>query len=167
MKDFLKVLYVATVGLLVAVFAYPAIHEIGHFLAALTCGCTVAEIHVFPIAFIKCDIGSLGSYDKIFVGLSGMASPFLLSVPRVKNFRLWFPLFVMRGICFLSFLISGFSIILSWRGKIVQNEDIIQLLGICADGKPIIYAFVIVMTVLSFVIIAVDKPIKRFLAYLK
>ena len=166
LKDFLKILYIIVVGLLMAMFVYPVLHEFGHLLATLAFGGSVGKISIFPAAYTECNVFSVSTFGKAIIGLSGMLFPMLLSWFRFKNFYAWYPVFALRGIGLLSFAISAVSIVLFYNGVVVENEDVVQILQICSEHTVMTIASVIVMAVLSAVLILTDHPIKRFLDYL-
>ena len=166
LRDFLKILYIIVVGLLVSMFIYPILHESGHLLATLAFGGSVGKVSIFPAAYTECDVLSISALGKAVIGLSGMIFPMLFSWVRFKNFYVWYPVFVLRGIIFLSFAISAVSIGLFYNGTIVENEDVVQVLRICSEHTVMTIASVIVMAVLSAVLILTDHPIKRFFDYL-
>lgn len=64
LRDFLKVVYIFVVGLFMAVFVYPVLHEAGHLFATLAVGGDVAEVGIFPVAYTKCDIFSVQNYNE-------------------------------------------------------------------------------------------------------
>ena len=80
MKDYLKLIPITVVGLITALVLYPFFHEIGHTIATLFFGGEVKEIHVFPAAYVVCEISKIKEYGEIMIGLSGMLFPFLISI---------------------------------------------------------------------------------------
>lgn len=166
LRDFLKIIYIFVVGLFVAVFVYPIMHEMGHLIATLAVGGNVAEIRIFPVAYTKCDIFSVNSFGQVIIGLSGMIFPMLFAWIRFKKFYVWYPIFVLRGIILLSLVISVISIILFYSGITVANEDVVQILQICDGHSSIVVVAVTGMTVLSVVIFLIDRPFSRFIEYL-
>lgn len=166
LKDILKILYIIVVGLLMSLLIYPMLHELGHLLATLAFGGSVGKISVFPAAYTECNVFSVSSFGKVVIGLSGMLFPILFSGFRFKNFYAWYPVFVLRGIGFLSFVISAASIILFFNGITVENEDVVQVLQISSEHSALTIGMVFVMTILTAALIITDRPIKRFMDYL-
>lgn len=134
--------------------------------ATIAFGGSVGKVSIFPAAYTECDVLSVRPLGKAVIGLSGMIFPMLFSWLRFKNFYVWYPVFVLRGIIFLSFAISAVSIGLFYNGTIVENEDVVQVIRICSEHTVMAIALVIVMAVLSAVLILTDHPIKQFLDYL-
>lgn len=166
MRDFLKIIYIFVVGLFVAVFVYPIMHEMGHLIATLAVGGNVAEIRIFPVAYTKCDVFSVNSFGKAIIGLSGMIFPMFFAWIRFKKFYIWYPMFVLRGIVLLSLIISVVSIVLFYSGITVANEDIVQILQICDGHSSIVIGTVFGMTILSVILFLTDRPFRQFLKYL-
>ena len=166
LRDFLKIVYIFVVGLFMAVFVYPVLHEAGHLFATLAVGGNVAEVSVFPVAYTKCDIISVNSFGQVIIGLSGMMFPMLFAWIRFKKFYVWYPIFVLRGIILLSLVISVISIVLFYSGITFANEDVVQILQICDGHNTIVVVAVTGMTVLSVVIFLIDRPFSRFIEYL-
>lgn len=166
MRDFLKIVYITVVGLIVAVFIYPLLHEAGHAIATVCLGGQITEFSVFPVAYTGCEVIEIDTYGKIIVGLSGMILPMIISAASPRNFYSWYPLFVLRGISFLAFVISSVSIILSFHGTFVANEDVAQLLRLCGDKTTLICTLVVMMLLVSAALLLTGRPIKRFCKYL-
>ncbi len=126
MKDYLKLIPITIVGGITALLFYPFFHEIGHTIASLVFGGEVKEIHVFPTAYVVCDIRNTKEFGKIMIGLSGMLFPFLISIlMQPKKFWSWFACFIFRGVCILSFVISLIAIVMFRFGQEIENEDIV------------------------------------------
>ena len=166
LRDFLKIVYILVVGLFMAVFVYPVLHEAGHLFATLAVGGDVAEVGIFPVAYTKCDIFSVNSFGQVIIGLSGMMFPILFAWIKFKKFYIWYPIFVLRGIILLSFVISVISIVLFYSGIAVAKEDVIQIFQICDDYHSIVIGIVLGMTTLSATLFLTDRPFSHFLEYL-
>ena len=147
-------------------FVYPILHESGHLLATIAFGGSVGKVSIFPAAYTECDVLSISALGKAVIGLSGMHFPMLFSGFRFKSFYAWYPVFILRGIGFLSFSISVISIILFFNGITIEHEDVVQVIQLCNDYTIVTIVVVAVMVALSAILILTDRPIKRFSEYL-
>ncbi len=101
MKDYLKLISITIVGGITALLLYPFFHEIGHTIASLIFGGEVKEIHVFPMAYVVCDVRNTKELGKIMIGLSGMLFPFFISIlMQPKKFWSWFACFIFEEYAF-------------------------------------------------------------------
>lgn len=147
-------------------FIYPILHESGHLLATIAFGGSVGKVSIFPAAYTECDVLSISALGKAVIGLSGMLFPMLFSWVRFKNFYAWYPIFALRGIGLLSFVISAVSIALFYNGIVVENEDVVQVLQISSEHSALTIGMIFVMMILTISLIITDRPIKRFVDYL-
>lgn len=166
MKDFLKLFLIAVVGGLTAIILYPIIHEIGHGVSAIIFGVEVKELHIFPNAYVICDVSRTKEFGKIMIGLSGILLPFILSAfVQPKKFWGWYTCFILRGVCILSFGFSLIAIALFNFGREIENEDIVQVLKI----EPMyawIYALAfIVLMLIDLFLVAKSQPIQKCIRY--
>lgn len=164
MKDAIKIAVMTLTGLVVAIIIYPFIHESGHVLATLISGGKVKEFMVFPLPNILSDVSGISNASFVFIGLSGVMLPFLLSVVfRPKHFFLWYCSFVFKGIVLLSMLISSVVIIMNRFGLAQSNDDMIKVLDYWQNGTAILLPLLFLSGFLMVVSIAKDHPIKRIL----
>lgn len=166
MKDVLKVFGLVFVGLFIAIFIYPTLHEFGHMLATFVLGGSVKEFHVFPMAYVVCDMSHTRVLSKIIIGLSGMLLPFLLSsIVQPKKFWGWYICFITRGVCILSFVISLAAIVLFHLEREIENEDIIQVLKMEPAYGGIYFAFLMLLLVADIILVVRSRPINQCLRY--
>lgn len=166
MKDWIKVIFIMVVGLLIAVFVYPALHELGHMLSAAVCGGEIRELHIFPSAYVVCDTVNMGDVDKIIVGLSGMLLPFLLtSMMQPKKFWSWYSCFILRGVCILSFLISLTAVVMFRFEREIPNEDMTQVLQVQPIYGNAYFIGLIILLLLELYLVVKSRPIKQCFEY--
>lgn len=166
MKDATKIAAITLVGLLIAVFLYPILHESGHSLAAVIAGAEVKEFHLFPLPNVLCDVHSVTIPGMIWIGFSGMLFPFLLvSVIQPKKFWLWHISFIMRGICLLSFLISIVGAFLYGTGFEIANEDITQVIAIAPAFSFVYIIGLMGLMIWDIILMVNSKPILRYLEF--
>lgn len=162
MKVFFKSVMLFAIGLFTASIVYPFLHELGHFSASAVCGVTVAELALFPLPSVLCCNNDWNTATVIFVGLSGIILPYLLTVmPPPKDFWLWYSWLVIKGITILSLIISFISVIMYFIGKPLPNDDMTQLLGFTSDYAAFYLIGFIVLAVISVLQIIKTKPFKR------
>lgn len=166
MRDVLKSIGLLIVGLMIAVFFYPFIHEFSHSIIALLVGAEIFEFNILPVPNILCNVSKVDDVGIVAIGLSGMILPFLFSaVIKPKRFWLWYANFLIKGISVLAFLISGIATISFMSGKPIPNEDITQVLGIWQTGKYAILVVLVLLVCAALISIVKDKPIRRCIEY--
>ncbi len=162
MKDYLKVFAIAVVGGIIAIVIYPFFHETGHMIATLVFGGNVKEFHVFPTAYVVCDINKASIFGRIMIGVSGMLFPFLLSsLAQPKSFWGWYMCFITRGICVLSFAISLYAIAAFRLGSEIPNEDIVQVLKMDHKNNVLYFCVFLLLMSSEFILIARSHPIRQ------
>lgn len=166
MKDFLKIIGIILVGLFTAVIIYPMLHEAGHSLIALTVGADVVEFNLFPLPNVMCNVIGIDNTGLVAIGLGGIIVPYFISFfVNPKSFWSWYANAIVRGISLLALGISFTSIILWLNGKIVQNEDIVQVLNVFESGAILFLIVFAVMFVYGIIRIITDKPLGRITKY--
>ncbi len=150
------------IGIIVAIILYPLIHELGHALTAILVGADVVEINLFPVPNILCNLKGVGSFEVTLIGFGGSMLPFLLTIYwEPKNFEVWYSCFMIRGISFLSFVISFVSVILFVVGNPVVNEDITQVLMITPYMAPLYGILCVLLASIQALVIIRSKPLQR------
>lgn len=162
MKNTFKLVGVLLIGLFVAIFFYPFLHELGHSLATVICGAEVEKITLFPLPSVLCKMGELKTSAMIMVGFGGMVLPYLLTAfPAPKNFWIWYIWFLIKGITLLSFVISVIAIDMYFTGNPMTKEDMTQILKYAPEYSVVYTVFLIVMGTSIIWQIVRSKPVKR------
>lgn len=68
------------IGLTVAVFIYPFLHESGHSIAAFAVGAEIREFRILPVPYVMCNVAMLSNWQQIMIGVSGALFPFFVSL---------------------------------------------------------------------------------------
>lgn len=166
LKDWIKVIFIMVVGILIVVFVYPALHELGHMMSAVVCGGEIRELHIFPSAYVVCNTVDMGDAGKIGVGLSGMMLPFLLTLMmQPKKFWPWYACFILRGVCILSFLISLAAVVMFRLEREIPNEDMTQVLQVQPIYGNAYFIGLIILLLLELYLVVKSRPIKQCLKY--
>lgn len=166
MKDTLKILGVLFAGIFTAAFLYPFLHESGHSLVAFAVGAEIKEFNLYPMPSVICNIGTLDNYEIILIGLGGMLLPFVpVAFIQPKGFWQSYIIFVMRGICLLSFLISFISILLFYTGKEIANDDMTKILQMDSSNGLLYASILIVLFILTSTLIAKSHPLRKCYKY--
>lgn len=166
MRDILKILGVLFSGIFTAVFLYPFVHETGHALAAFAVGAEVKKFNLYPLPSVLCNIGALDNYEIVLIGLGGMLLPFIsVAFVQPKGFWISYIIFVMRGICLLSFLISFISIILFYNGGEISDDDMTQILQIDSSNGLLYASILIVLFILTSILIVKSHPLQKCYKY--
>lgn len=162
MKDVKKVFGILSMGVVVAIFCYPFLHELGHAIAVLITGATLYEFQIFPIPYVLCDNGEIGRLGNAVIGMAGMVFPFSFSMLlNSKRFWLWLFSFYLKGISALAFALS-YVAVLCYESKIVwQNEDIIKIIELSGMSSSFWLVVMLTLFCLCASSIYFNKPIKR------
>lgn len=162
MKDVQKVFGILLMGIVVVIFCYPFLHELGHAIAILLTGSTLHEFQIFPIPYVVCDSGDIGRFGCAVIGVSGMLLPFVFSfLLSGKRFWTWLFSFYLKGISVLAFALS-YVAVLCYESKIVwQNEDIIKTIELSGMTSSFWLVVMLVLFYVSALSIYFNKPIKR------
>lgn len=72
MKAVVKAVNLLIVGLAVAVFIYPMLHELGHSVFALCVGSEVLDVTLFPFPSVVCCMDTQKDIAVALVGFGGM-----------------------------------------------------------------------------------------------
>lgn len=166
MKDTLKISGILFAGVFTAAFLYPLLHESGHSLAAVAVGAEIKEFNLYPLPSVLCNIGKLNGYEVILIGLGGILLPFASVVfIQPKGFWQSYIIFVMRGICLLSFLISFISILLFYNGKEIANDDMTTILQIDSSNGIIYVLILIILFIWTSIMIVKSHPLRKCCKY--
>lgn len=166
MRDTLKISGILFSGIFTAAFLYPFLHETGHSLAAFAVGAEVKEFNLYPLPSVLCNIGALDNYEIVLIGLGGILLPFLsVAFVQPKGFWISYIIFVMRGICLLSFLISFISIIMFYNGGEIADDDMTKILQIDSSNSLLYASILIVLFILTSILIAKSHPLRKCYKY--
>ncbi len=152
----------STVGLIVAGFLYPLLHEAGHFCAAIFTGADIIEFQLFPVPSVLCRYPHPHTGVLLISGAAGLLFPVLptmLTTPQ--NFWAWYTWFVLKGICIFSFFLSLCALVAFQSGFSSLHEDIIQMVQLAPAYMPIYFIFLSFLLVLNFLQIVASKPLQR------
>jgi hypothetical protein len=124
-KDVLIVIKSTLIGLFIAVFFYPLIHESGHILATLITGGKLVSISWLPEPNVLCEIDSTNTAALAITSLAGMVFPMVFLLPFYKSKGyLRLGALVFNAITVLSMLIGLSVAFLRFFGITVPNDDV-------------------------------------------
>ncbi len=153
-------------GLLVALFFYPFLHELGHCTAAFFCGAKIYDFAIFPISYTICEMNSLQGFQYCLIGIAGMLFPFLVSlfIP-VKYFWLWLISFYLKLISVFAFAISYVAIICLESGIVLEDEDIIKAIEFSDVKSSFLLLMMLLFFILAFMCLYNNKPLQKILKF--
>ena len=161
-KDAGRVFLLAVIGLFVAVLVYPFFHELGHAAMSFLVGAEVKQFTLFPLPSVLCDVGMLTNFDKILIGVSGMALPFSVAAVFPKRWVVTeYIRFLLKGISLLAFMIPFVSVAVGCN----PQDDMVQTIGYWRWGRGEILIFAIIFASLILVSIIKDRPIQAVKKY--
>ena len=125
-----KSLCLLPMGLLCAAVVYPALHELGHGLAAFLLGAKGEELRWFPLPSILCGMDGLGPAEYAAAGMGWIVLPaaLCLMIRSCRRFWIWYAVFVVKLICIWSLLLAAGSMVLYRFGILLPNDDMGQIL---------------------------------------
>lgn len=166
MKDIFKGISLIVVGLVAAIIVYPFTHELGHSIAAWISGAEIYEFNLFPVPNVVCKFDSMNLICVVFVGFGGVLLPMFLTGFRVpKLFLLWYLWLAIKGICFLSFLVSLWALIFYQTGMEIADDDMTRVLQFAPEYRAIYIAIITAFLAITVVQIARSKPLKKCMKY--
>lgn len=161
-----KCLWIAAIGLAVAVIGYPLLHEAGHVLAALAVGARVVSVHLLPTPHVVCDMADVSALGIAAVGLGGICLPSALALMlRPRSFGGWYAVLLLRGIGVLACALSLIAVVLYAVGIPLPQEDVVQVIAAHESSAPLLFALLLVLGVATVRAIRRDRPMRRILAY--
>lgn len=162
MKDVKKIFGILLMGIVVVLFFYPFLHELGHAIAVLITGATLHEFQILPIPYVVCDNGEISGFGNAAIGIAGMLLPFVFSMLiSSKRFWLWLFSFYLKGISALAFALS-YVAVLCYESKIVwQNEDVVKIIELSGMSSSFWLVAMLALFCSCVSSIYLNKPIKR------
>lgn len=134
-KDLLKSLYLFAVGMAVALFLYPLLHEGGHCLAAAALGAEVTELHLFPWPYVVCEVSEVSRKGLVAIALAGPVLPVAVAeLCHPKKFLLRFIKFILRAMNVITLLVSLAELVLYRVGIPSGEEDLIRAVMLWEKG---------------------------------
>lgn len=130
MKLVFKFIQLLFIGLFIAIFVYPFLHETGHFISSLLLHVRVLDFKIVPVPSVLCEFdGSINSIEFLIIGLSGAILPYIVTLLLpMRTFWLWYCKITIKVICLISFVVSITSIFLYQKGNSLSNDDITNIL---------------------------------------
>lgn len=158
--DAKKISMMLIIGLCVAVIIYPALHELGHSVAAIIAGAKIIEFNLFPIPSVLCNVRDVNTTGMVLISVSGSFFPLLLVIFSPKRFVGWYSCFTVRWISLLAYIFSEVAVISFVCGKPIKDDDITYALQINQQYAWIFMILYLTLIILTSVLIIKSKPIK-------
>lgn len=115
LKDLFKCVALFVVGVIVAVFVYPILHELGHALSAIAFGVKIKDVSLFPLPSVLCEFNGQSSIVIAFIGFCGILVPSVITFLYVpNNFWFWYVWLMMKCITMLSLLQLCHNVLRKW-----------------------------------------------------
>lgn len=161
-KDDLRILVIVVIGISVAVFVYPFLHEMGHVLCSFIVGTEVHQLTLFPVPSVLCDVGCVSNTGRVLIGFGGNVFPVIVAllIPR-RWFPTWFVRALLLGVSVLAFAISMVSVVF----EINPQDDMFQVLKSWEHSEFFILLILGIAVIATILCIVLDKPIKRICKY--
>lgn len=163
---FKKLILLLFIGLFVALFLYPMLHEAGHITAALLLGGTIEEMSWFPNYSVLCNTTALSQGEQTAIGLAGGLLPVMVSLfPSPAIYPVWYASFLLKSINLYYCILNVSYVLLFCADSAVSNTDTTLVLTGSPETAPfLLLYFIAVLLLLSFRI-KKTAPISTTLAY--
>ena len=158
-SDLLTIIGIIIVGLSVAIFVYPFLHESGHSIAAFAMGAEIKEFCILPVPYVMCNVGTLTNWQQIIIGVAGAFFTLFVSLAIPKRwFWGWYIRFLLMGISLLAFTISAVTLILPNGVQLNPQDDMLQVADLWT-GLPVLLSLMLSFMCVAIVfIISRDRP---------
>ncbi len=161
-----KMIFILLIGLWVAVFLYPLLHELSHVLFTILFGGQIRSVSFWPTPSVLCELQSHDRLQVTLIGLSGIICPVLISLlPSPRCFAAWytrFHLLLVNAFGTLSYL---FFAICFLAGHPLQNNDITTILTHAPASFPFIVPLLFVCFVFLCIAIRRSAPVSTILNF--
>lgn len=162
LKDLFKCVALFVVGVIVAVFVYPILHELGHALSAIAFGVKIKDVSLFPLPSVLCEFNGQSSIVIAFIGFCGILVPSVITFLYVpNNFWFWYVWLMMKCITMLSFIIACVAIVMFVADKPIIDEDMTWMLIYVPEYAIQYFILLIFLEIASALQIKNTKPLKR------
>jgi len=166
LKDVFIVLKVTFIGLFVAVFFYPLVHESGHILATLLTGGKCINLSWLPVPNVLCEVDSTNTTALAVISLAGMVFPMLFVLPFYKSKgSLRFGALIFSAVTVLSMVIGLSVAVLNITGTTIPNDDVAMFIDFTGWVLPTLFILIVLttITILQFILL---KPKQTFMTIL-
>lgn len=162
---YIKLAWMYVIALFTAIFIYPLLHELGHFLAALLVGAEVAEMSIFPMPYVSMFVDPYDSLGRAVIGMCGMIFPMICIMFRPKRFVSCIVISTIVFINALAWLLSCVAIVANRLGFCWKNEDAITAIRSMVGAEPYIFFFCLVAFIISLYVLLKRKNVCRIMAF--
>ena len=151
MKDVFLIIKITIIGLLVAVFVYPIVHESGHIISTILTGGRFIKLSWIPTPNILCEVNSTNTTALAIINLSGMILPIVFIMPfyKTKGF-IRFGALIFCMIIILSAVIGLIVSIISCFGINVSNDDVTSFIEFSGWLLPTILIMIAMIGISAF-----------------
>lgn len=153
-------------GLFIALFLYPLLHETGHIAAIYLFGGTIEDTTWIPRYSVLCNTTALTTGEQAVIGLSGGIFPVVVSLlPVTLGYPFWYISFILKGINLYYSILNTLYILLFLFGHAVPKTDITLTLSVKPSLAPLLLLFFPSIFLLLFLVTKKAAPISTTLAF--
>ncbi len=155
-----KFILILVVGVAVALFLYPALHELGHIFSAILLGGKIEQVSFFPVQRVLCNTGFLSQKKQIIIGLSGGLLPIVISlISYPKRFLIWYANTLIKLINIYCLLLFSIYAIAFHLGYSFKNNDITTILSLSPSLSSCVFIGCFLLIFVLILSIKHSKPI--------
>ena len=162
---YIKLAWMYVIAMFTAIFIYPLLHELGHFLAALLVGAEVIEMSIFPMPYVSMFVDPYDSLGQAVIGMCGMIFPMICIMFRPKRFVSCIVISTIVFVNALAWLLSCVAIVANRLGFCWKNEDAITVIRSMVGAEPHIFFFCLVAFIISLYVLLKRKNVCRIMAF--
>ena len=162
---YLKLIWMYIIAMFTAIFIYPLLHELGHYLAALLVGAEIVEMSVYPIPYVSMLVDSYDSLGQAVIGMCGMIFPMTCMIFRPKRFVGSIVVNTIMFVNALAWLLSCVALGANQLGICWENEDVISVVYNMKNEEIGVFLFCLVALIISLFVILNRKNINRILSF--
>ena len=158
MKDYLIILKVTLIGLFVAAFAYPVVHEAGHILATVITGGKFVSLAWAPVPNVLCEMNTENTAALAITSLAGIVFPMFMVLPFIKaKGNLRFSVLIFNAIIIWSTIIGLAVAVMQMNDCIIPNDDLTAFMEYTGWIIPTIF-IMLSLTGIAFFLLYLLKP---------
>lgn len=156
-------MYISALG--TAVFIYPTLHELGHYLAAFLMGAEIVGVSIFPVPYVSLTLENPEAYQQAIIGMAGLILPMLVFFIRPGKLTKSTVVYTLRAINVLAWFLSCVAVVSSRFGYDWDNEDVLQVIECIGGGETVILTLCLIALVTCLCLLIRSKPIGRIMSF--
>lgn len=160
-----KLVWMYLTAMFTAIFIYPVLHELGHFLAAIVVGADIVNLSVFPSPYLSLLLDNPEPAKQVTIGMFGMMFPVMLGMIKPNKLTSSTVVYTVRLVNIFAWLLSCIAIVMNHLGSCWENEDIITVIRSVGGGETAIFIFCVGVFGFCLFVFFKEKPARRMISF--